>query len=64
MPDIPNDPVLRAIKCAMEAKREFDHTEVRREMSTGVRNRRDELLPDLACQLLELDDVKVLEVSR
>jgi hypothetical protein len=64
MPDIPNDLIVRAVEGTVKTEREFDHAEVRREMSPGVCDRRDELLSDLLRQLLELDDIKVLEVSR
>jgi hypothetical protein len=64
MPDVPHDLVAGCIERAVEADGELDDAEVRREVPAGDRDRVDDGVADLRCELRQLRGGQGLHVRR
>ena len=53
MPDVKNNLVLRHVIDTVQRQCQFYHTQIRRQMSSPLRNRLDQLLPDLSCKHIQ-----------
>ena len=64
MADIPDQPVVRRVEDMVQGNGELDHAKPSAEMATGDRDRVDQLLPELARQLLQLAVLKRAQIRR
>ena len=64
MADIPDQPVVRRVEDMMQSNGELDHAKPSAEMAAGDRDRVDQLLPELARQLLQLAVLKRAQIRR
>ena len=64
VPDVEDDPVVRAVERAVNAERELDDAEVGRQVAAGLRDRGHEFVADLLGELRELGLSEALDVAR
>ena len=64
MADVPDQPVVRRVEHMMQRDGELDHAKPCAEMAAGDRDRVDQLLPELARELLQLAVLKRAQICR
>ncbi len=64
MPNVENQSILRRIEDVVNRRDQFDGAKAGREMTTGLRNPCENLIANLACNLLDLIPRQLTKIRR